>query len=340
MVGQSTEIQYCKQYRPPTTRNIEQGQKIVKLMSRKVQKPGTPQYTMLLDNYHKHTGIVGYSENGRKIKYSNTAEFLVWLEKQGITNISKVQPHHIKGHYEYLKNRPHKKREGILSLKTITGHMRSIRVFFAWLQASGTIVTNPMSTLKFNYPKSDKKPRTVLTIPEIKELYRVTETLQEKAILSLAYGCGLRSMEVTAVNLEDIKLNDGILIVPKGKGNKRRVVPTNRKIEQDLKNYIDNERYLYLKSESEKAFLLNIKGDRMRKYTIRKILGKIITRTENQTIIDKKISIHNLRHSIATHLLEQGVPVEQVRNFLGHTHLETTEIYTRVSQEQLKSLMD
>lgn len=309
-------------------------------MSGKAEKPETPQYTTLLEDYHKHTGIVGYSENGRETKHSNTAEFLVWLENEGITNIGKVQPHHIKEHYGYLKNRPHKKQGGVLSLKTVSSHMHDIRVFFSWLQESGTLTANPMSTLKFNYPKPDKKPRTVLTIPEIKELYRATETLQEKAILSLAYGCGLRCMEVTAVNLEDIKLNDGILIVPKGKGNKRRVVPTNRKIEQDLKNYIDNERYLYLKDDNEKALILNIKGDRMRKYTIRKILAGIIARTGNQAIIDKNISTHNLRHSIATHLLEQGVPVEQVRNFLGHAHLETTEIYTRVGQQQLRSLMD
>lgn len=309
-------------------------------MIRELEKPETPQYTILLENYYQYTAIVGYSESGRKMKYFNVAEFLVWLENEQITEIDKIQAHHIKQHYEYLKNRPNRKREGVLSLKTVTSHMRSIRVFFSWLQESRIIISNPMSTLKFNYPKHDRKARTILSIAEIKELYKATETLQELAILSLAYGCGLRSMEVTAVNTGDIKLNDGLLIVPKGKGNKRRVIPINRRIEQDFRNYIDNERYLYLKDEKEKAFILNIKGERMKNYTVRKILGRIIERTENRTIINKNISLHNLRHSIATHLLEQGVPVEQVRNFLGHTHLETTEIYTRVSQKQLKSLME
>lgn len=309
-------------------------------MSRPAEKPQTPGYTVLLEDYHRHTGIVGYSKNGRQIKYSNVAEFLVCLEKQGITDIHQVQPRHIKGHYEYLKTRPHKIQQGVLSLKTITHHMRSLRVFFAWLQESGILVSNPMSTLKFKYPRANAPSRTVLTIPEIKALYQATETLQEKAILSLGYGCGLRSMEITALNLEDIKPDDGLLIVRKGKGNKRRVIPTNRRMEQDFKNYIDNERYLYLKDENEKAFLLNIKGNRMRKYTIRSIVGGIVKRTQNPRIMDKNISPHHLRHSIATHLLAQGVPVEQVRNFLGHTHLETTEIYTRVSQQQLKSLME
>lgn len=107
----------------------------------------------------------------------------------------------------------------------------------------------------------------------------------------------------------------------------------------DLRNYYENERSQFIKRDNEIAFLLNIKGDRMRGYTCRKILNRIIERTGNQTIKDKNIAIHNLRHSIATHLLEEGVSVEQVRNFLGHAHVETTEIYTRVSQEQLKKLI-
>ncbi len=309
-------------------------------MKRKAQHPSNPRHKELLEKYNEHTGIVGYSKNGREIKYANVREFLVWLEGEQVTNIEKIIPADIVRYYDYLKNRPHKKAEGVLSLKTITSHMRSLRVFFSWMQESGIILTNPMSTLKFTYPKPESKPRTILTISEMKELYQATETLQERAILSLAYGCGLRSMELAGLNVEDVKLNDGILIVQKGKGNKRRVIPLARNVEQDIRNYLDNERYLFIKDEKEKALILNIKGVRMRKYTFRKILGKIITRAGNQTIIDKNISIHNLRHSIATHLLEQGVPVEQVRNFLGHVHLETTEIYTRVSQEQLKALMD
>lgn len=169
-------------------------------------------------------------------------------------------------------------------------------------------------------------------------MYRSTENMQERAILSLSYGCGLRSMELVSVNVEDIK--DGILIVPKGKGNKRRVIPMTRKVEEDIQNYITYERTLFSISLNEKALLLNILGKRIKKYTCLKILKEIIKRTGNLEIIQKKISIHNLRHSIATHLLEEGVPIEQVRTFLGHSQLETTEIYTRVSKNQLKSLIE
>ena len=90
----------------------------------------------------------------------------------------------------------------------------------------------------------------------------------------------------------------------------------------------------------ESAFMLHNRGGRMQRYTYNKYLKIIIKRTENQEIIAKNISIHNLRHSIATHLSEQGVKLEQVRDFLGHSQLETTEIYTRVSRNQLKKLTE
>ncbi|OFX18422.1 MAG: hypothetical protein A2033_18755 [Bacteroidetes bacterium GWA2_31_9] len=307
-------------------------------MKKKRIKLANTDYIQQLQDYKDYISILGYSESGQKIKEANLIEFLEWLEQQEITKIKDVKPAHIKAHYEYLKTRPHKKQEGILSLKTIIHQMRSIRVFFSMLQETGKITENPISILKFYYPIEKAKERIILSIEEIKELYRATENMQEKAILSLSYGCGLRSMELVQANTDDIK--NGIIIVPKGKGNKRRVIPMSRKVEEDINNYIEYERTIYNINPEEKAILLNIAGRRLRKYTCRKILKRIIERTGNQNIIKKQISIHNLRHSIATHLLEQGVPIEQVRTFLGHSQLETTEIYTRVNAEQLKRLMN
>lgn len=306
---------------------------------RKKSQPKTATYKSLLEDFTKHISILGYSQNGQDIKTANVSEFLQWLEREGHSQIENVAPHQITAHYEYLKQRPHKTQAGVLSEKTIAHHLRSIRQFFAFLQESGQIITNPTSTLKFHYPQETPGQRTVLTQAEIRQLYQAAETLQERAILSLGYGCGLRAMELVAVNMEDLFLRENHLIVPKGKGTKKRVVPLSPGVRNDLEGYIDKERDLYLMDEAEPALLLNNKGRRLRKYTCRKILTGLIERTGNRAIIDKAISIHNLRHSIATHLLEQGATVEQVRNFLGHAHLETTEVYTRISQDQLKELL-
>jgi len=308
-------------------------------MKKRAPQPTTPIYKQLLDAWHRHTRMLGYSENGRQIKAANLAECLIWLEGQGITDITAVAPAHITAHYRYLKQRPNKRSEGLLSAKTIAGHMRSIRGFFAWLQASGQITLNPMSALDFPYPKPDNTRRTVLTQAEVRQLYAAAETLTERAVLGLGYGCGLRAGELSGVNLADVRLDEGILIVAKGKGGKRRVVPLSGGVARDLRRYIDAERGLHESGESANALILNIKGTRLRPYTARKRLAKLVERTGNAAIAAKRPGLHTLRHSIATHLLEQGVPVEQVRQFLGHSQLETTEIYTRVSQKQLKDLL-
>ncbi len=297
-------------------------------------------YRRLLQEYQEHIQVLGYSPNGRSIKYSNVLEFLEWLEKEGVEEIKDVTPALIKTHYGYLKNRPHRKQAGVLNLKTVNHHIRSLRVFFTLLQERGSLSVNPMSVLKFSYPKEAAKARTILSMEEVRELYQSAETLQERAVLSLAYGCGLRSMELVAVNTEDLRLKENYLIVQKGKGNKKRYVPMSRQVREDLRAYIEQERIIYIKREEEQALLLNSKGERMRKYTCRKLLKQLIERAGNEEIIKKEISTHHLRHSIATHLLEQGVPIEQVRDFLGHSQLETTEIYTRVNQRQLKALMN
>lgn len=113
---------------------------------------------------------------------------------------------------------------------------------------------------------------------------------------------------------------------------------------KDLADYFYNERENLATGRDYKAglkaFMLHARGGRMNKWTYNKYLGRIINRTGVHTLIDKGITIHSLRHSIATHLIEQGVKVEQVRIFLGHSQLETTQIYTHISSEQLKALIN
>lgn len=298
-----------------------------------------PRYLDYTQDFLHYVTLLGYSEKTTDHKYSNILEFLTYMEEQGIYDVKDIYPSDIKEYYNHLKNRPHRKLEGVLTINTVQLHTHSIRQFFLMLQHKKQIEVNPTSTLNFTRKKNKHKPRITLPIEEIKELYSVTENLLERAILSLSYGCGLRAMEIEAVNIQDIRWDDNILIVQNGKGNKKRVIPMSKKVKADLLNYANYERTLFLRHEDEQAFLLNNSGERLHKYTCRKILKAIIERTGNENIINKNISIHNLRHSIATHLLEQGVQIEKVRHFLGHSHLETTEIYTRVSQQQLKQLI-
>lgn len=300
------------------------------------------EYQKLAESFYKYLLRLGYNAKGCKSRYNYLCEFLHWLEQKGLLEITKITAQAISNYYQYISERPNKTTGGILSQKTTHSHMRIIRDLFIMLQNEGKIKINPCSTLKFPYPKA-REERTVLDQEEIKQLYKVAETARERAILSLAYGCGLRVGELVNCNIEDIRLREKIIIIPKGKGNKRRVVPLSNGVVKDLADYYYNERETLTKGRDynpkESAFMLHSRGGRMQKGTYNKHLKILVERTENQAIKEKQITIHNLRHSIATHLLEQGIPVEQVRLFLGHSQLETTQIYTHISRKQIENLM-
>ena len=304
-------------------------------------------YRALAESFYKYLLRLGYNVRGNKARYRYLCEFLSWLEQKGILEINQVAAKEISQYYNYISKRQSRNiarsKGSTLSQKTTHSHMRNIRELFTMLQQEGKITINPCNTLKFPYPKDENPERDILSQQEIKELYQHTETAQERAILSMAYGCGLRVGELVKCNIEDVRLKEKILIVPEGKGKKRRVVPMSNGVVKDLADYYYNERETLTKGRdykvNEAAFMLHSRGGRMQKGTYNKHLKIIIERIGNQNITEKEITIHSLRHSIATHLLEQGIPVGQVRLFLGHSQLETTQIYTHISRKQINKLI-
>jgi integrase/recombinase XerD len=298
-------------------------------------------YTELSESYHQHLTIIGHSAHGALVKYRYLLKFLQHLETEGIQSLNEVQPHHLTAYYQKIKTETNRRTGNPKNLKTLCNMMHSIELFYMMLQETGQVKTNPFSTLKFTYPKQYHE-RTVLTQEEIQQLYNTCRSFTERALLSLAYGCGLRVSEIVSLNVEDIMLREAILIVKRGKGNKRRVIPLGNKVKEDLYNYFYHERPSSLpfgEGWGGASFIFNSQGGRMKKHTYNKLLKILVKRTENETIKQKKISMYTLRHSIATHLLEQGMGIEQVRAFLGHAEIETTEIYTHISQTQLNKLI-
>jgi integrase/recombinase XerD len=299
-------------------------------------------YRKLSERFYQHQKQLGYNSRSNRAKTGYLREFLQWLEQQGLLNIAQVQAPEISRYHAYISCRPSKQDAGTLDPKTIHSHMRVVRDFFEMLLQNVELPVNPTSALQFPYPQTSPK-RSIATQEEIGQLYEVAETAQERALLSLAYGCGLRVAELVSCNIEDVRLREKILIVPQGKGNKRRVVPLSNGVVKDLSDYYYNEREALTNGRDYKqgssAFMLHTRGGRMQKGTCNKILKALIERTESKQLTAKQLTIHSLRHSIATHLLEQGVAVEQVRLFLGHSQLETTQLYTHINQNQLKGLI-
>lgn len=270
-------------------------------------------------SFAKNLMALGYNPTTVKMAVSCTTEFLTHTNQP----FEAISPADILKYRAYLQMRPKQKGEGGLTENMINHHIYSLRLFFKYLIEINELVVHPMNTLRFS--KATTPQRIVLTITEIQSLYEACENYKEKALLGIYYGCGLRRTEGVRLTIKDVHFKDQLLYIRDGKGGKRRVVPMSGRVADDLKNYILYERY---NPNKESALLLNKARSGMSGNSAYELFHELLTRIN----ITKEVSLHNLRHSIATHLLTNGMKVEQVRDFLGHKYLESTQVYTRVLQ--------
>ncbi len=287
-------------------------------------------YRECLKYYTRHLERVGYSRNTIKTLPSQVREFFHHLEQIGIRDLQGVTPGVIYTHYRYLKERPCRSRAGTLSDSMVHSHMWALRILFDLMLAEGSIESDPLSKLSF--PTRARKEREVLNFAEIEKLYDVCISMTERVILGLLYGCGLRKSEAEALDGGDINPREKLLYVRSGKGKKRRVVPFTAAVAEDFNDYYHQERTLALRKSrhprEEKAFMLNRHGQRMSGLSMWRRFRQMTLRAGIEN--PGRITLHSLRHTIATHLLERGLSIEQVRDFLGHATIESTQVYTRV----------
>lgn len=301
----------------------------------KQQLPQSEHYQDLIQGLRQELSVLGYSEKTEQL--SGAVEFLRQLESQGITRLNQVEARHLKDHYAYLLRRP-SLRGKPLSAYTITGYLYDISLLFAHALRRKLIPADPSSGL--NFPQPVKTERTVLSRAEIRRLYAACEDVGQIARLGLLYGCGLRSGEAQRLNLRDIDLRTKLLYVRRGKGRKRRAVPLAAKVIGDIKAYLYHLRPQLVShhttGDHAKAFMLNQCGRRMLQQTYWQDLRRLVQRSGQADLLARGVCPHVLRHSIATHLLADGMRLERVRDFLGHDQLETTQIYTRIQPQQLQ----
>jgi integrase/recombinase XerD len=294
----------------------------------------TEYYQTEAKNYKKHLDILGLKPETTQASYLYLKEFFSWLETYKIFELQQITPKEIADYNDYLKAKKSQRTGKALKQKSIYDHMRNLQQYLGYLLEIGTIKSNPASHLKFTNG-TEKVERFIFSQDQIKELYK-TANLEERTILNIGYGCGLRVQEISDLNKEDIRLTENIIIVQKGKNSKRRLVPISQKISDEIKEYLES-----LEQKTNTIFINN-KARRMQEWGFNARLKQLILKTEfGQKLTSEelnKIGIHSLRHSIATHLLENGMKLEQVQKFLGHSHIESTEIYTHITQEQINNM--
>ncbi len=293
-------------------------------------------------NYKKQLDNLGYSKHTSQARYLYLKLFFSWLEYLQINQLEQVTPKNIIEYQEKLQQQKNKRTGENLSKENIYNQLRNIQSYFGYALEIELLKINPASSFKFYTPK-EQSQRIIFTQNQIKELYKVAQTQQEQMILNIAYGCGLRVGEMVKLGKKDVKLHQNRLIVESGKNNKRRLVPITNQIVKEIKDYLKNQENQHYTANKE-HFFSNIEGNRMQKWSFNLLLKKLIDKTNFGKRFTRqelnKIGMHTLRHSIATHLLENGMKLEQVQTFLGHSNVETTQVYTHINQQQLKILED
>ncbi|MFT6130479.1 MAG: integrase/recombinase XerD [Neolewinella sp.] len=287
-----------------------------------------PEHEACLSELVDELATLGHAERGVASYYWNVRRFLCWLENQGAKRVEATTAMDLEAYREHVRNAPSLRDGGPVSEKTIYSLLRSVQLLFDYLLQRGEITADPFSTFTMNRPKRGPA-RAILTRLEVEELYAACENIAERALLGLTYGCGLRVGELERLNADDVQLGKGVLVVERGKNEKRRLVPLSDGVRRDLVAY--DSRRIGL----EPAFLRHGRGGRLRQHTAQKWLQRLAARAEIKT----PVSVHVLRHTIASHLLAGGLAVEDVRTFLGHALLATTQRYTRVSAEQIEQIV-
>lgn len=238
-------------------------------------------------------------------------------------DISKIQRTQINS---YVRNLHEKK----YSPTSIIRKIASLRGFFKWACANEKTKSNP--TLTLEQPKIPQKLPKVMTAEEINSILNQDLSKLHRVIIELLYGCGLRVSELVNLKINDFDLN-GKYLECTGKGSKDRIVPLGKKAIIAIKNYLPEREYNLQKYNLQsKQLLINEKG-------------KQVTRQEVYTFIHeqgkklhKAISPHTLRHTFATHLLENGADLRVVQELLGHSDVSTTQLYTHISKKRLKEV--
>jgi integrase/recombinase XerD len=307
----------------------------------------TTHFLTLQKSFKDWLQIMGYADGTVETFPVHLREFFHYLEERNVFHIRDTQQRHYDGFISYLQIRTNKQQKaGGLSTSSINKIAKSVNTFAKYINQNGRFTLS----LTPKYLQNSQEIPKVLTLKEIKVLYEasfmphrlntVAIGQRDRAILAIFYGCGLRKSEGAALNIGDVDLTKRTVFVRKGKGNKQRYVPIVDKALDDIKAYLEEGRYWFLeyqlqgsqrknmvrKSDST-ALFINQFGGRMQDFYHRFKCLRI------QSEMDKHFSTHTFRHSIATHLLQSGMDIEEIAKFLGHSSLESTQIYTHITQD-------
>ncbi len=273
----------------------------------------------------------GYSVHTIESYKNDFVDFLAFLSRQNIRSLESIS-------YKILHLYIADLGKSGLKASSIERKVASLKSFFKYLGKIDAIEKNPASLI--SSPKKEKRLPSILEKGEVISLISsIPETdalsVRNKTMVMLLYASGLRISELTGLNMKDIDFKEGILSVI-GKGSKQRMVPTGNTARQMLIKYLNYRRDLDAPKGDREALFLTKSGHRIQDRMVRYIINRYI----HELSIQKHISPHTLRHTFATHMLQNGAGIRVIQEILGHESLSTTQVYTHLTIEKLKESYD
>ncbi|MCG0274599.1 MAG: tyrosine recombinase XerC [Thermosediminibacteraceae bacterium] len=273
------------------------------------------------------------SENTLKAYANDLGQFLEYLEQNKISEtmtLKDVTHLDIRGFLAYLKEKG-------VDKKTIARKLSALRSFFKYLSSEGLVTEDPTRIIQGM--KLPKKLPLFLYPAEIEALLSAPGKdvlgIRDKALMELLYATGVRVSELVSIKLKDVNMGANFIIVY-GKGSRERVVFFGSKAAESLDEYLKKSRPYLVKNLSCEYLFLNKNGTRLTDRSVRRIIDKYVKKLS----LNKNVSPHTLRHTFATHMLNNGADLKTVQELLGHVSLSTTQIYTHVTKERLKEVYE
>ena len=275
-----------------------------------------------------------FLENDKKLS-SNTlqsykrdiTQYQEYIDKNGL-NFLKIDNEDIDKYFEYLKAMNKK-------TSTISRNLATIRSFYQFLLRTKKIKKDP--TVGVQSPKVEKKVPSILSSQEVELLLEQPKTvdlkgIRDKAMLEFAYATGMRVTEIISLDISDVNIEQSYVVCKSG--FKSRNIPLGTLSLKALKDYVEKARPILIKDEKVEALFVNINGKRL---TIQGF-WKIVKFYKEQAHITKEITPHVLRHSFATHLLQNGADLKAIQTMLGHSDISSTQVYMQFQNENLKDI--
>ena len=286
----------------------------------------TKSYLSLEKGYREWLAVLGYAQSTVYTLSNHLVEFLEWQEQKGKTKLPEMNVNDMLDFIKYFRKRPNKRRAGGLSITHINRQIESLKKLTSYLkQVKGIEINLSISYLK----KNEISSRIILTKQEIEQLYAACANNvlgdRDRAMLGIYYGCGLRKSEGVNLDIGDLFFDRKLLIVSKSKTGRQRKVPIALSVLQDLEQYVYESRSLLLGERENPALFISERGKRIQGQSLYIRLKQLVKKAK----LNKQIGLHSLRHSIATHLQESGMQLEDIGQFLGHRSLDSTQIYTK-----------